>query len=78
MSRADTRTPSSIGLGDPILCNGRETSARKVIAHPPGPHAGPIRADWWAVEVVTDNGSRWFGSETPPRILGDLRMHWNR
>lgn len=65
----------SIGTGEPIICRGAYTAVTKVVAHPPGHHP-PIRSDLWAVEIITERGSRWWGSETAPRILGDLRMHW--
>lgn len=75
---ADTRTPSVIGTGERIICHGRYETIERIIAHPPRlhPHAGPVRGDWWAVEIVTAVGSRWFGSETQPYIGSDLRMHW--
>jgi len=46
---------------------------RRFIAHPPGTHSGPIRADLWAVESVTDHGSRWDGG-TAAYIDASLRM----
>lgn len=45
-----------------------------VKAHPPNQHAGPIRADLTAVEVVTDAGSRWYGCARA-WIGSDLEMH---
>lgn len=45
------------------LCDGKYTPITAVHHHPPGQHppGAPIRADLYAAEAVTANGSRWRG-----------------
>lgn len=76
MSLADCRTHSSLGTGDSIVVRLKDSRVVRIVAHGPGRVACLIRSDWFAVEVVTTNGTRWFGSETQPYIGSDLRMHW--
>lgn len=58
-----------------IICDGAYVPVRKVIAHPPTTdRKAPIVAELTAVEVITDRGSRWFGT-TRAWIGADLRMH---
>lgn len=62
-----------------IVRNGRmhaNVPIARMIAHPPGSHTGHplIRADWWALELQTQFGSRWEGFPSAPRIDATLRM----
>jgi hypothetical protein len=45
----------------------------KALFHPPGTHRGAIRPDMGALELVTDQGSRWYGFEGGA-INSQLRM----
>lgn len=68
--------PDSIGLVDrsgarPGLVYARVASLR---AQPPGHSVPAIRKDFWALEVKTDRGTRYFGYETAPSITPSLRM----
>lgn len=60
--------PSSV-----LILDHGMVPVRRFIAHPPGTHHGPIRPDLWAVESITDHGSRWDGG-TNAYIDASLRM----
>lgn len=64
--------PRSIGIlvGSELVTE----PVQRVIAHPPGTADTPIRSDLYAVEVITESGTRWFGFERT-WIGSDLRMH---
>lgn len=60
----------------------------QAIFHPSGSHAGPIRPDWPALQLVTERGDRWYGcarayinSELRMVVIGtpardEVRMQW--
>lgn len=55
--------------GDSIICGGDWSVVEEVRVHrsQPGKPVPTIRKGWDAIEIVTGNGSRWFGY--PPRTL---------
>lgn len=56
----------SLAVGDTVFCDGAYATVTEVKTYAPGKHNGsPIRNDWTAVRVGTDNGSRWHGIEPP-------------
>lgn len=59
-----------------VLVDGKaiELPVVRTIVHPPGQHAGPIKAETAALELVTDCGSRWWGIERG-WIASDLAVH---
>ena len=58
-----------------ILCLGSVRPVLSVLARVPGSHPGsPIKDDLTAVEIVTEAGSRWLGTERA-WIGTDLEMH---
>jgi hypothetical protein len=66
--------PNEIGCLDKRT--GRFNPSARVLrieTHPPGTHAGPIRSDVTAVEIVTDTGVRWYGCARA-WITAGLRM----
>lgn len=67
-----------VGPGDVVICRGEYVTVRRVVIHPPGSgYRGLIGSSFYAVEVITDRGSRWTGG-TVAYIGGDLRAHWSR
>jgi hypothetical protein len=52
----------------------RNVPIREYRIFPPGRHSGPLVADCWAVELVTEVGSRWHGFAAAA-IGPDLRVH---
>lgn len=59
--RKDANDPT-LRMGDFVFCRGVYSRVMGVYRHAPGTHdASPIRNDYAAIQVVTDNGSRWHG-----------------
>lgn len=53
----------SLAPGDTVFCGGEYATVTEVITYAPDMHPmSPIRNDWTAVQVVTDNGTRWHGT----------------
>lgn len=63
-------TDPTLKPGDIVFSNGAYATVTEINRLAPGAHAAsPIRNDWTAVQVVTDNGTRWTGvqPETVPQ-----------
>jgi len=59
--RKDANDPT-LSVGDMVFCGGVYAMVAEINRLAPGKHdASPIRNDWTAVQVVTDNGTRWHG-----------------
>lgn len=64
--RKDANDPT-LSVGDTVFCRGVYATVTEINRLAPGTHdASPIRNDWAAVQVVTDNGARWHGVEPEP------------
>lgn len=60
----------TLTVGDTVFCGGVYATVTEINTLQPGMHAmSPIRNDWTAVQVITDNGTRWTGvqPETVPQ-----------
>lgn len=54
----------SLTVGDLVFCGGAYATVTCIYTYAPWTHDdSPIRNDWKAVEVITDNGTRWTGRE---------------
>ena len=59
--RKDANDPT-LTVGDYVFAQGAYALVTEINRLAPGTHAAsPIRNDWTAVQVVTDNGTRWHG-----------------
>jgi hypothetical protein len=60
---------------DVVVCDGEYVPVLRTVVHPAGRHiVSPVRSDLVGVELVTERGSRWFGTSRA-WIGADLRMH---
>lgn len=59
--------------GEVMTTRGGVRPVLNAVFHPPGTHRGAIRSDMGALELVTDQGSRWYGFEGGA-INSQLRM----
>lgn len=58
-----------------LICDSEYVPVWSIKVHPAGQHAAsPIKNDHVAVECMTPNGSRWFGTDRA-WIGSDLRVH---
>lgn len=52
----------TLAVGDLVFCGGAYATVTCIYTYAPWTHDdSPIRNDWKAVEVITDNGTRWTG-----------------
>ena len=59
---------------DAVFCRRLISPVRQAVVHPPNAHErSPIRNELTALELVTANGSRWYGI-TRGYINSELRM----
>lgn len=60
-ARKDMRDPT-LSVGDVVFCRGWYATVTAIEVWEPGLHgSSPIRNDWRATQVITTEGSRWFG-----------------
>jgi hypothetical protein len=70
--RKDANDPT-LTVGDRVFCGGVYATVTEIFRHAPGTHeASPIRNDYTAVQVVTDNGTRWHGVTPGPESYGTI------
>lgn len=70
--RKDAADPT-LAVGDTVFCRGMYATVTEILRHGPGAHAlSPVRNDWNAVQVITDNGSRWHGERPGPECYGTI------
>jgi hypothetical protein len=63
-ARKDTTDPT-LSVGDVVFCGGIYATVTDIKNYAPGEHdSSPIKNEMNAVQVVTDNGSRWHGRES--------------
>jgi hypothetical protein len=67
----------NVAPGDRVFCHLAMAEVQRVVVYTPGGHStSPIRADLYAIRIVTNRGSRWVGGK---KITRDgERVRWER